>query len=69
MRDGDTIRHNVGPIEVGAAIRTGRTMTGRPGKPKDKDDPKPLQPQPPEVEEEDGDIATPKRDRDDEAPE
>jgi len=45
-------------------------MSGRKHQPEDADDRKPLPASPPpEVEEEDGDIATPKHDRDDEAPE
>ncbi|MDB5504630.1 MAG: hypothetical protein JWR89_4532 [Tardiphaga sp.] len=46
-------------------------MNGRISEPENKDDrkPPPAPPPPPEIEEEDGDIATPKRDRDDEAPE
>jgi hypothetical protein len=50
---------------------TGETMSGRVGKPGDdrpaKDEKqKPAPPLRPEDDEEDGDIATPKRDRDDE---
>jgi hypothetical protein len=44
--------------------RVGRTAGDKPVK---DDGKKPLPPQPPDDDEEDGDIATPKRDRDDEA--
>ncbi len=43
-------------------------MNGRPCKPDDREERKPVPVPPPEIEEEDGAIATPKRDRDDEAP-
>lgn len=72
LRDYDNICFNHGQNEVNASDPAGEMMSGRVGGPGDdkptKGDPKKPTPAPPrpEDDEEDGDIATPKRDRDDE---
>lgn len=72
LRDRNNICFNHGQNEVNVNDPTGKMMSGRAGGPGDdkrtKDDkqkPVPTPPRP-DDDEEDGDIATPKRDRDDE---
>ena len=70
LRDGDSLHLNHGAIEVKPLCR----LHGeRPRPPDPRPEREPPEPSPPpspspDDEEEDGDIATPKRDRDDEAP-
>jgi hypothetical protein len=70
LRDCGNICFNHGQNEVNASNLVGKMMSGRVGRPEDekpaKDDPKKPTPARPEDDEEDGDIATPKRDRNDE---
>ena len=70
LRDCGNICFNHGQNEVNVNDPTGKMMSGRVGRPEDekpaKDDPKKPTPARPEDDEEDGDIATPKRDRNDE---
>jgi len=57
------MRGNLGAIEVGQMDERPRPPDPRP----EREPPEPSPPPSPDEEEEDGDIATPKRDRDDEA--
>ena len=72
LRDCGNICFNHGQNEVNANDPAGEKMSGRVGSPGNdkpaKDNPKKPKPTPPrpDDDEEDGDIATPKRDRDDE---